>query len=43
VALGCVMDEMSMILLTVPVIFPVIMGLDFYGLARSTRRCGSAS
>jgi C4-dicarboxylate transporter DctM subunit len=32
VALGCVMDEMSMILLTVPVIFPVIMGLDFYGL-----------
>jgi C4-dicarboxylate transporter DctM subunit len=32
VALGCVMDEMSMILLTVPVIFPVIIGLDFYGL-----------
>lgn len=29
VALGCVMDEMSMILLTVPVLFPVIMGLDF--------------
>ena len=33
VALGCVMDEMSMILLTVPVIFPVVMGLDFHGLA----------
>ena len=32
VALGSVMDEMSMILLTVPVIFPVIMGLDFHGL-----------
>lgn len=32
VILGCVMDEMSMILLTVPVIFPVIMGLDFFGL-----------
>ncbi|WOP14778.1 TRAP transporter large permease [Ottowia sp. SB7-C50] len=32
VILGCVMDEMSMILLTVPVLFPVIMGLDFYGL-----------
>jgi TRAP-type C4-dicarboxylate transport system permease large subunit len=32
VVLGCVMDEMSMILLTVPVLFPVIMGLDFYGL-----------
>ncbi|MBE7419583.1 MAG: TRAP transporter large permease [Ideonella sp.] len=32
IILGCVMDEMSMILLTVPVIFPVILGLDFYGL-----------
>ena len=33
VILGCVMDEMSMILLTVPTLFPVIMGLDFWGLA----------
>ena len=32
VALGCVMDEMSMILLTVPVLYPVVMGLDFFGL-----------
>ena len=32
VILGCVMDEMSMILLTVPLLFPVILGLDFYGL-----------
>lgn len=32
VALGAVMDEMSMVLLTVPVIFPVIVGLEFYGL-----------
>jgi C4-dicarboxylate transporter, DctM subunit len=32
VALGCVMDEMSMILLTVPVIYPVVMGLEFFGL-----------
>ena len=31
--LGCVMDEMSMILLTVPTLFPVIMGMDFFGLA----------
>jgi C4-dicarboxylate transporter, DctM subunit len=30
--LGCVMDEMSMILLTVPTLFPVIMGMDFFGL-----------
>ncbi|HSD38926.1 MAG TPA: TRAP transporter large permease [Rhodocyclaceae bacterium] len=32
VVLGCVMDEMSMILLTVPTLFPVIMGMDFFGL-----------
>jgi len=32
ILLGCVMDEMSMIMLTVPVIFPVILGLDFFGL-----------
>ena len=37
VILGCVMDEMSMILLTVPVLFPVIMGLDFYGLDASDK------
>ena len=28
-ALGCVMDSLSMILLTVPILFPVIGGLDF--------------
>lgn len=28
-ALGCVMDSLSMILLTVPIFFPVIMALDF--------------
>lgn len=32
IILGCVMDEMSMIMLTVPVIFPVIIGLDYFGL-----------
>ena len=32
VALGCVMDEMSMILLTVPTLFPVVMGMEFFGL-----------
>jgi C4-dicarboxylate transporter, DctM subunit len=30
--LGCVMDSLSMILLTMPIFFPVIMGLDFWGL-----------
>jgi len=33
ILLGCVMDELSMILLTVPVLFPAIMALDFHGLA----------
>ncbi|SDW09127.1 TRAP transporter large permease [Roseicitreum antarcticum] len=28
-ALGCVMDSLSMILLTVPIFFPVMMSLDF--------------
>ena len=37
VILGAVMDEMSMILLTVPVLFPVIMGLDFFGLNPSEK------
>jgi tripartite ATP-independent transporter DctM subunit len=32
VVLGCVMDELSMLLLTIPVIFPAVMGLDLYGL-----------
>lgn len=32
VLLGCVMDSLSMILLTVPIFFPIIMGLDFWGL-----------
>jgi C4-dicarboxylate transporter DctM subunit len=30
--LGCVMDTMSMIMLTIPIFFPIIMGLEFYGL-----------
>ena len=28
-ALGCVMDSLSMILLTVPIFFPIIVGMDF--------------
>ncbi len=32
VFLGCVMDELSMVLLTIPVLFPAIMGLDLWGL-----------
>ncbi len=29
ILLGCFMDSLSMILLTIPVFFPIIMGLDF--------------
>ena len=29
VVLGAVMDELSMILLTIPIFFPMVMGLDF--------------
>ena len=29
VALGAVMDELSMLLLTIPIFFPMVMGLDF--------------
>ena len=32
VLLGCVMDELSMLLLTIPVLFPAIMGLELWGL-----------
>ncbi len=32
VLLGCVMDSLAMILLTIPIFYPVVMGLDFYGM-----------
>jgi tripartite ATP-independent transporter DctM subunit len=33
IILGCVMDELSMLLLTIPVIFPAVMALDLWGLS----------
>ena len=33
VFLGCVMDSLSMILLTIPIIYPIVMGLNYWGLA----------
>ncbi len=30
--LGCVMDSLAMILLTIPIFYPMIMGLDFWGM-----------
>jgi len=32
VLLGCVMDSLSMILLTIPIFLPIILGLEFWGL-----------
>jgi tripartite ATP-independent transporter DctM subunit len=32
VLLGAVMDELSMLLLTIPVVFPAVMGLELWGL-----------
>ncbi len=30
--LGCIMDSLSMILLTIPIFLPIVMGLDYWGL-----------
>ena len=31
--LGCVMDSLAMILLTIPIFYPLVMGLDLFGLS----------
>jgi tripartite ATP-independent transporter DctM subunit len=30
--LGCVMDSLSMILLTVPIFLPIVLGMDYFGM-----------
>ncbi|WP_416560737.1 TRAP transporter large permease [Limnohabitans sp. yimb22184] len=35
--LGCIMDSLSMILLTVPMFFPIIMGIDIWGLDNESK------
>ncbi|HZQ63458.1 MAG TPA: TRAP transporter large permease subunit, partial [Casimicrobiaceae bacterium] len=30
--LGCVMDSLAMILLTIPIFYPMVMGLDYWGM-----------
>jgi TRAP-type C4-dicarboxylate transport system permease large subunit len=30
--LGCVMDSLSMILLTVPIFLPIVLGMEYWGL-----------
>ena len=32
ILLGCVMDSLAMILLTIPIFYPVVMGLEFHGM-----------
>ncbi len=32
IVLGCIMDSLSMLLLTVPIFFPIVMGVDYLGL-----------
>lgn len=35
--LGCVMDSLAMILLTIPIFYPVVMGLDFWGISQDDK------
>ena len=37
IVLGCVMDSLSMLLLTIPIFYPVVMGLDFWGLDETSK------
>lgn len=33
ILLGCVMDSLAMILLTIPIFYPIVIGLDFWGMS----------
>ncbi|HEX6137187.1 MAG TPA: TRAP transporter large permease [Casimicrobiaceae bacterium] len=35
--LGCVMDSLAMILLTIPIFYPMVMGLDYFGLSQTDK------
>lgn len=35
--LGCVMDALAMILLTIPIFYPIVMGLEFWGLSQTDK------
>ena len=37
ILLGCVMDSLAMILLTIPIFYPVVMGLEFYGMTATDK------
>jgi len=35
--LGCVMDALAMILLTIPIFYPMVMGLDYWGMSQTDK------
>ncbi|SDM41394.1 TRAP transporter, DctM subunit [Oryzisolibacter propanilivorax] len=35
--LGCVMDSLSMILLTIPIFLPIVMGMEYWGLNQTDK------
>ena len=37
VVLGCVMDSLAMILLTIPIFYPIVMGLEFHGMGATDK------
>jgi len=37
ILLGCVMDALAMILLTIPIFYPMVMGLDFWGMPETDK------
>jgi tripartite ATP-independent transporter DctM subunit len=37
ILLGCVMDSLAMILLTIPIFYPMVMGLDFWGMSQGDK------
>jgi tripartite ATP-independent transporter DctM subunit len=37
ILLGCVMDSLAMILLTIPIFYPMVMGLDYWGLSQGDK------
>lgn len=37
ILLGCVMDSLAMLFLTIPIFYPMIMSLDFYGMGATDK------
>ncbi len=37
ILLGCVMDSLAMLFLTIPIFYPMVMGLDFWGMGATDK------